>query len=151
MRNNRRNPYIPKGKNRDFRELDTIDTDPTERFTKQKQSSRNASGSVDDIGPAVGGLNKNTPLTFADLESVKKIFGWVFGGVAAISGIIWWAATIQSDVTSLLSDVETIEKSTQMLEKNSVRQDMSLQQLQKDVSSLQTAPSSTVTVLKNKK
>jgi hypothetical protein len=137
--NRRRGPNIPRGRNRDFSELDSVETAPTENFTQERPSSRNSSGTVNDVGPAVVDAGQNTPITREQLDTFLKIVGYVLGCVGAIAGMIWWAATLQGNVDSLVEDVDSIEKSTRSLEKSSAVHEERLQRLQNDVSLIQSS------------
>lgn len=127
---------IPQGSQRDYRELDSVNTEPTEEFMRPKSRTGDSGGKVDNVGPAFRDDSDNSPVTFGHLRTIGKIASVILGIISFIAYPIWWAATVQNDVKRLTSNVGNIERSTRSLEENLIRHDEKLQQIQREISKL---------------
>ncbi|MCU7878646.1 MAG: hypothetical protein KZQ84_17960 [Candidatus Thiodiazotropha sp. (ex Lucinoma borealis)] len=141
MRNRSHRPRIPVQNKKDYHELDSVDTESTDGITRKSHTSNISQGNVSDVGPALHSLDDSSPITYGQARGFTKIMAIVIAIVTAIGGAIWWAASIQGDVDTLVDDVDAIEISTRTLEKNYVRQDERLQYINKEISNLQLSTS----------
>lgn len=133
MSKGKRRAQIPQRKTPNLN-LDHVDSDSTTQFTKPSDSRRSVEGNSVDVGPAQGGVSDDTPITHGQFKTYGKLGAFIVASVGLIGGPIWWAATMQSVVNSLVVDISSIEESTSSLEKDFIRHDERVKQLEKEVS-----------------
>lgn len=141
MRNKKQGQTGPRNKNRDFSELGSVETEPTEKPNVTRSSRSDMAGKVENIGPAFSGRSEATPFTFGDLYALSRLAAFVIAGVSAIGTAIWWAATINGEVENLKSDVDSLDKSSRQIETQVTKHGVEIDQVRGEVTSIRMASS----------
>ena len=134
----KRNPYA-RHKNRANVDLTNApDTSKTNDPITEKSSKRKRSEHYESVEPPFQNNEKEQrPITWGELSSIwKVVVGVVTFFITIVLPIIWFASSINTNVSILQDDVKDVKNKTEELVVNSVKNSQRLNSLESNISTI---------------